>query len=309
MPPESIWVWIGFGVIIVTLLLIDLAVFHRKAQVESIRAATVWTLAWISLALAFGTGLYVLRGTEPALEFLTGYLIEKSLSVDNIFVFTLIFASLRTPAIYQRVVLFWGILGALIFRAVLIVLGASLLERFEWILYVFGAFLVFTGLRLAREEKIEVHLERSLALRMIRRVVPITSEYVDGRFFVRRAGALVATPLFLVLVLIETSDLIFAVDSIPAIFAITQNAFIVYSSNVFAILGLRSLYFVLAGAVGKLAYLNEGLAAILVFVGIKMLVSGFFTIPTLVALGVIVIILMVTVVLSLSYARTCAKAE
>lgn len=303
MPAEPIWIWVGFTAFIATLLIIDLRVFHREAQVESFREAVIWTLAWIALALAFNVALWIARGPQTALEFLTGYLIEKSLSVDNIFVFTLIFASFRCPAIYQRLVLFWGILGALVMRGVLIILGTALLERFEWIIYLFGGFLVLTGIRLATEDEIEIHPERSVVLGLVRRLVPVIPDYADGRFFVRRSGVITATLLFLVLVMIEASDLIFAVDSIPAIFAITTNAFIVYSSNVFAILGLRSLYFVLAGAVGKLEYLNEGLATILVFVGIKMLISGVFVIPTIVSLGVIVAVLAVTVALSVLSAQ------
>lgn len=309
MEAASVWLWVGFSLLIVALLLIDAGLVHREAHVISIAEAIRWTVVWIALALLFDVTLYLLRGVESAIEFLTGYLVEKSLSVDNIFVFTLIFTWFRTPVVYQRPVLFWGILGALVMRGVLIVLGATLLERFDWIIYIFGGFLLITGVRLATEPEIELHPEQNPLLRLVRRFVPVTSDYEDGHFFIRRSGITRATPLFLVLVLIESSDLIFAVDSIPAVFAVTRDPFIVYTSNVFAILGLRSLYFVLAGVVRKLAYLNEGLAVILVFVGAKMLLSGVVTISAVASLGVVVLVLALTIVASLWHARSSDEGE
>ncbi len=299
MTSEPVGIWIGFTLLIVVLLFVDLGLFHREAEVTSLQAAVIWTVVWISLALGFNVVVLVFRGRDAALEFLTGYLIEKSLSVDNLFVFTLVFSWFATPVAYQRLVLFWGILGALVMRGVLIVLGAALLTRFEWIIYVFGAFLVLTGIRFATERETEVHPEKNPILRLVRRFVPVTEGYQGGRFFVRRLGRTMATPLFLVLLVVESTDLVFAIDSIPAVFAITQDAFIVYTSNVFAILGLRSLYFVLASVVGKLDYLNEGLSVILVFVGIKMLVSSFLVIPTVISLVVVLLVLAATVVASL----------
>lgn len=299
MTSEPVGVWIGFTLLIVVLLIVDLGLFHRGAEVTSLRAAVIWTIVWISLALGFNAVVLAFRGREAALEFLTGYLIEKSLSMDNLFVFTLVFSWFATPIVYQRLVLFWGILGALVMRGVLIVLGSALLARFEWIVYVFGAFLVLTGIRFATARETDVHPENNPILRLVRRFVPVTEGYEGGRFFVRRLGRTMATPLFLVLVVVESTDLIFAIDSIPAVFAITQDAFIVYTSNVFAILGLRSLYFVLASVVGKLDYLNEGLSVILVFVSIKMLVSNFVVIPTVISLSVVLLVLAATVAASL----------
>jgi tellurite resistance protein TerC len=240
---------------------------------------------------------------EAALAFLTGYLIEKSLSVDNIFVIALIFGFFAVPKIHQHRVLFWGILGALVMRAIFIVAGAALLARFHWILYVFGAFLLFTGIKMALHRNEEIHPEHNPVLKLVRRLVPVTNDYHEGHFFVRHAGKLMATPLFLVLVLVETTDLIFAVDSIPAIFAVTEDPFLVYTSNIFAILGLRSLYFVLAGVMDKFVYLKMGLSAILVFVGAKMLATEVYKIPATVSLLVVLAILAVAVVASLLKSR------
>ncbi len=287
MGGESIWVWIGFNLLVLGLLALDLGIFHRKAHAVSIKEATIWSVVWITLALLFNVGIYFWRGSQTALEFFTGYLIEKSLSVDNIFVFVLIFSFFAVPAIYQHRVLFWGILGALILRGTLILVGATLLERLHWIIYVFGAFLIFTGARMALQKEVEVRPEDNFLVKLLRRVMPVTDEYERDRFFVRRAGRLFATPLLLVLLIVESTDVVFAVDSIPAIFAVTQDPFIVYTSNVFAILGLRSLYFVLAGAVDKFHYLKLALSAILVFVGIKMVVAEVYKIPIGVSLSVI----------------------
>ena len=292
--------WIGFNVFVLAMLALDLGVFNRKAHVVTVREAGSWTAVWVSLALTFNVGLYFVAGPQAGLEFLTGYLIEYSLSVDNIFVFVLLFTSFAVPPQYQHRVLFWGILGALIMRGTMIGLGVALITSFHWIIYLFGAFLVFAGVRMFfSDEEETVDLERNVVLRFLRRVFPVTDGYRGQRFVVRENGKRMITPLLLVLVLIEVTDLIFAVDSIPAIFAITQEPFIVYTSNIFAILGLRSLYFLLAGIIHKFVYLRYGLAAVLSFVGIKMLITDLYHIPTLVSLGVIVSVLATSIVASL----------
>jgi tellurite resistance protein TerC len=300
---SSLWPWIGFNLFVLALLALDLGVFHRKAHAVSLKEATAWSAAWITLALLFNAGLWWLRGPEPALQFFTGYLLEKSLSVDNIFVFALLFSYFAVPPKSQHRVLFWGILGALLLRATFILAGAALLERFHWILYVFGAFLILTGLKMALFRNAEMDPGRNPVLKLVRRLVPVTPEYEGERFFVRRAGRLWATPLFLVLVLIETTDLVFAVDSIPAIFAVTSDPFLVYTSNVFAILGLRSLYFLLAGVMHKFVYLKLGLAGVLVFVGVKMTLADVFKIPSPVSLAVIAALLGAAVAASLWRSR------
>lgn len=299
----SLWLWVGFNAFVIGMLAVDLGVFHRRAHAVSIREATLWTVVWISLALVFNAALYLWRGPEPALEFLTGYLIEKSLSVDNIFVFALIFSYFAVPAAYQHRVLFWGIIGALLMRGVMIALGAVLLKQFHWVIYVFGAFLVFTGVKMALHRSAEVHPERNVLVRLFTRVLPTTAEYVDDRFFVRRAGRLLATPLMVVLLVVESTDLVFAVDSIPAIFAVTDDPFIVYTSNVFAILGLRSLYFVLAGVMDRFYYLKLGLSAVLVFVGTKMLIADFYKVPVGLSLVVVAGLLSIAIVASLARSR------
>jgi tellurite resistance protein TerC len=299
----TIWLWIGFNIFILAMLALDLGVFHRKAHVVSIKEASIWSLVWITLAMAFNAGVYFFRGPEPALQFFTGYLIEKSLSVDNIFVFALLFTYFGVPAAYQHRVLFWGILGALVMRGMLIVLGTSLLDAFHWIIYLFGAFLIFTGIRMAFHKETELHPERNPLLRLVRRFVPVTNDYERDRFIVRRAGQVFVTPLLLVLLVVETTDLIFAVDSIPAIFAVTRDPFIVYTSNVFAILGLRSLYFVFANVMGKFYYLKLGLAVVLSYVGVKMMLSDIYHIPTARALSVMVVVLAVAVAASIVRVR------
>jgi tellurite resistance protein TerC len=273
MVEVSIWAWIGFLAVVLGLLALDLGVFHRSAHAVSMREAATWTVVWISLSLLFNLGLYYWFGPEPAVAFLTGYLVEYSLSVDNIFIFVLLFTYFRVPAAYQHRVLFWGILGALVMRGTMIILGAALIERFEWIIYIFGAFLVFTGVRMAlsRGEDEELHPDGNPLVRFVRRFIPVTQELHEEKFFVRIDGRLFATPLFVVLLIVESTDLIFAIDSIPAIFGITTDPFIVFTSNVCAILGLRSLYFLLAGVMDKFFYLKLGLAVILTFVGTKML--------------------------------------
>jgi tellurite resistance protein TerC len=296
--------WVGFLVFVLAMLALDLGVFNRREREISVRQAGYWVAFWVSLGLLFNVGLYLWAGTQPALEFLTGYLIEYSLSVDNIFVFVLLFSAFAVPARFQHRVLFWGILGALVMRGVMIFAGVALLESFHWIIYVFGAFLVIAGIRLLLTNDDElVDVERNPVLRLVRRFVPLTDHYHGSRFFVRQAGRLVATPLLLVLVVVEATDVVFAVDSIPAIFAITTEPFIVFTSNIFAILGLRSLYFLLAGIIDRFVYLEYGLAAILTFVGVKMLTSGLIHPPTWLSLVVIVTILALSIGASLLSGR------
>jgi tellurite resistance protein TerC len=299
MQETSLWMWVAFNAFILAMLALDLGVFHRKSHEVSVREATVWSAVWIALSLVFNAGIYFFRGAEQGIQFFTGYLIEKSLSVDNIFVFALIFGFFAVPKLVQHRVLFWGILGALVLRAFFIMAGAALLERFHWIIYVFGAFLLFTGIKMALYRNQEIHPEHNPVLKLVRRLVPVTPSYREDHFWVREGGKWMATPLFLVLVLVETTDLIFAVDSIPAIFAVTRDPFLVYTSNVFAILGLRSLYFVLAGVMDKFVYLKPGLAAILVFVGGKMLATEVYKVPATVSLAVVAAILTVAVLASL----------
>jgi tellurite resistance protein TerC len=296
---QQLWLWVGFNVFVLAMLALDLGVFHRQSHEVSIREALMWSAVWVALALAFNAGVYYFRGPDAGLEFLAGYLIEKSLSVDNIFVFLLIFSYFRVPPQYQHKVLFWGIIGALLMRAVFIALGVALIRQFHWIIYVFGAFLVYTGIRIAREKEKEIHPEQNPVVRLFRRLMPVTGEYHGDSFFVREGARRAATPLFIALLVVETTDVIFAVDSIPAILAITDDAFIVYTSNVFAILGLRALYFALAGLMQMFHYLHYGLAAILVFVGAKMLLADVYKLPVAVALGVVAGILLVSVIASL----------
>jgi len=299
MTPERLFLWVAFNVFVFGMLVLDLGFFHRKAHAVSIREATVWSAIWIALALVFNAGIYFVWGHEKALEFLTGYVIEKSLSVDNLFVFLMIFHYFATPAIYQHRVLFWGILGALFMRAIFIAAGAALLENFHWMIYVFGGFLIVTGIRMLLQGDHQLQPDRNPAVRLFRRLVPMTGEYQDQRFFVRKAGKYLATPLLLVLVVVETTDVIFAVDSIPAIFAVTRDPFIVYTSNVFAILGLRALYFLLAGVMELFRFLKLGLSFVLCFVGAKMVIVDIFAIPIGVSLGVVSGILILSVLSSI----------
>jgi tellurite resistance protein TerC len=283
----SIWLWVGFVAFVLAMISLDLVVFHRKAHQVGVREALLWTGVWISLALLFNLGIFLFFGPDRALEFLSGYLIENALSVDNIFVFIVIFSVFAVPAELQHRVLLWGILGALVMRAVFIVLGAGLLQRFHWIGYVFGAFLVVTGIKLLMQRAKEVHPERSIVVRMLRRLVPIVEDYHGGHFTVLRAGRRHATPLLLVLLSVETTDILFAIDSIPAVFAITNDPFIVFTSNIFAILGLRALYSALAGIMGKFHYLKFGLSLVLIFAGGKMVVAEFYELPIWASLLVI----------------------
>lgn len=307
---ESIWLWIGFNVFVLAMLALDLGVFHRQAHVVSLKESLTWTAVWIALALIFNLGVWHYFGSQRALEFFTGYLIEKSLSVDNVFVFALLFSYFAVPPVHQHKVLFWGILGALIMRAIMIILGAALITKFTWIIYVFGAFLILTGIKMIMKREEEIHPERNPVVRWFKKLMPVTPDYRGDKFFVRENGIRMATPLFVVLLLVEFSDLIFAVDSIPAIFAVTKDPFIVYTSNVFAILGLRSLYFALAGVMDKFHYLKIGLGAVLTFVGVKMLLAHTtWKMDTLVSLGVIVLILGASVVASLLKPRRLEPAK
>jgi tellurite resistance protein TerC len=292
--------WILFNLFVLVMLVLDLGVFHRRAHTVRFREALSWSLLWIALAAGFAVLVLFWHGRTAALEFVTGYVIELSLSVDNLFVFLVIFRYFRVDGANQHKVLFWGILGALLMRGLFILLGVRLISRFHWIIYVFGALLVYSGLKLLRADNSEVHPEKNPVLRVFRRWVPVTKDYVDGKFFVRRPG-LFATPLFVVLLVVETTDILFAVDSVPAVLAITLNAFIVYTSNVFAILGLRSMYFALAGMMDIFHYLHYGLSVVLMFIGAKMLLSHYYSIPTGMALAVVGGVLTISVVASLLF--------
>jgi tellurite resistance protein TerC len=304
---DQTWLWVGFNVFVLVMLAVDLLVFHKEAHEVSAAEAAAWSVVWMALALLFGAGVYVFMGRAAGLEYFAGYLIEKALSVDNIFVFVMIFGFFRVPLRYQHRVLFWGILGALVMRGAMIVAGAYLIQQFHWIMYVFGAFLVFTGIRMATQTEHDIEPDSNPVIRLVRRLFPVTDIYHGQRFFVRTPVGgrprLVATPLFVVLALAETTDLLFAVDSIPAIFAVTEDPFIVYSSNVFAILGLRALYFLLANVIHRFHYLKVGLSAVLVFVGAKMLVVDVYKIPIGISLGVVALVLAASLAASLLWPR------
>lgn len=296
--------WIGwtlFNAFVLAMLAIDLGVFHRKAHAVRPREALAWTTVWIALALLFNVYVYYRAGQQVALEFLTGYVLEKSLSVDNIFVIVMIFSFFRVPAAYQHRVLFWGVLGALVLRGIFIALGAYVLHRWEWVMYIFGALLVVTGVKMAVRREDVTDLTDNGILRFVRRLVPITPVYHGQRFFVREGGRLLGTPLLLVMLLVELSDLMFAIDSIPAIFAITDDTFVVYTSNIFAILGLRSMFFLLAAVVERFVYLKYGLSVVLTFIGVKMLLHDVYKVPILVSLGVITALIAGSIAISLLY--------
>lgn len=302
--------WAGFTVLVLGMLALDLGVFHRKAHEVHFREALGWTIVWVVLSALFGLAIWHVSGPQPALEFATGYLVEKALAVDNIFVFVVLFSFFGVPAAYQHRVLFWGILGALLMRGAFIGLGATLLHTFHWLMYVFGALLLFTSAKLYFTNDDEPYDPASSPVyRLFNRFVPTASDYDGDRFFVVREGRTLATPLFLVLVLVEATDLLFAVDSIPAVFAVTHDPFIVYTSNIFAILGLRAMYFLLADVVHRFHYLKPALAIVLAFVGTKMLVSGVYKVPTPVSLGVIAAVLTGAVVLSVVWPPAVAKVE
>jgi tellurite resistance protein TerC len=304
MVPNETLSLVLFNVFVISMLLLDLGIFQRRAHVIGIREALGWSIFWISLSLLFNLGLYFWQGKEVALQFLTGYLIEKSLSVDNLFVFLMLFMYFKVPPKYQHKVLFWGILGALAMRGALIALGVALISRFFWILYIFGLFLIFTGIKMGfQKEAVEVHPERNFVVRLLRKFVPVTAGYHDSKFFLKMDGKHYATLLFIVLVVVETTDLLFALDSIPAIFAITTDPFIVYTSNVFAILGLRALYFALAGLMNLFHYLKIGLSIVLTFVGVKMLLAHIYPISITVALAVIGSVLLLSVLASIKWPK------
>lgn len=301
--------WIGFTVFVLAMLALDLGVFHRKAHEIRAREALLWSIVWIALALLFNTGIYIWHGPDRALEFFTGYLIEKALSVDNLFVFLVLFSYFSVPASLQHRVLFWGIVGALVMRAGFIAAGSALIREFHWIIYLFGAFLIFTGFKLLAARESEIHPERNLVLRLVRRIVPAVAEYHGTKFLVKMAGRWYATPLLTVLVVIEATDIVFAVDSIPAIFAITKDPFIVFTSNIFAILGLRALYFLLAGMIGKFRYLKVGLGMVLAFVGAKMVLVDLVRVPISVSLSVVAALLSLSVVASLLFPRAGSQSS
>jgi tellurite resistance protein TerC len=304
------WAWLAFGAIIVVLLFLDMKVFHRKSGVITIKQSLLWTAFWIALALLFNLGIWLWkRDTGMALDYLTCYLIEKSLSVDNLFVFLMVFSFFSVPSAYQHKVLFWGIIGAIVLRLAFIEAGATLLENFDWVFYIFGAFLIIAALRMAFQKEKELHPEKNPILKILRKFVGVTDCYEGDRFFIKRAGKYIATPLLIVVIIIETTDVVFALDSIPAAFSITTDKFIVYTSNIFAILGLRSLYFALAGIMPLFHYLKYGLVVVLMFVGIKMLLAQHYEIPTAIALGVVVGVLVVAVVASVIHNRKVKTAD
>lgn len=292
------WLWLIFIVFILTMLFLDLLVFNRKSHTIKIKEAIGWSIFWIALALIFNVGIYYAEGHDLALRFLSGYLVEKSLSVDNLFVFLLIFSYFRVPTQYQHKVLFWGIFGALVFRAIFIFAGIALLQKFQWLFYILGAFLVVTGIKLAFETEKEIHPDKNPLLNLVRRIMPCTKDYEGDKFFVKRDARWWATPLFIVLIAIETTDIIFAVDSVPAVLAISLDPFIVFSSNAFAILGLRALFFALSGMMQHFVYLHYGLSAILAFIGVKMILAHWYKIPIGYALGFIAAALILSSVAS-----------
>lgn len=295
----NIFHWIGFLIIILILLFIDLGVFNRKRHVISYKEALIWTAIWIIIALIFNVFVYYFYGKDKAIEYFTGYLIEKSLSVDNIFVFVLLFTYFNVPKKNHHRVLFWGILGAIIFRGILIAIGTTLIHKFHWIIFIFGGFLIISGIKMGFQKDEKVEPEKNPFVKLLRKFFPITPRYVKGAFFIRSKGKLYATPLLIVLIVIETTDIVFAFDSIPAILAITHDPFIVFTSNIFAILGLRALYFAIDKFIDKFRYLKYGLSVILVYIGIKMLISEVYKIPTLISLGFLVFILTIAVLASI----------
>ena len=299
--------WIVFSLSVLVLLALDLGVFHRKSHDISVKEAMIWSLIWIAVALVFNLIIYLWHGQETAIEFATAYIVERSLSVDNLFVFLLIFTYFKVPSFYQYRVLFWGILAALALRAVFIIFGITLIQNFDWLIYLFGAFLVFTGIKIALKKEEEVDVGKNPILRLTKKFLPTTEQFDGGKFFSKNSGKLKATPLFIVLLIVETSDLIFALDSVPAVLGVTLDPFVAYTSNIFAILGLRALYFALAGCMLMFRYLSGGITVILIFVGTKMLVSGFYEVPVGIALGMILLVLAVAIGLSvlLPGRKTC----
>ncbi|MDX6611902.1 MAG: tellurite resistance protein TerC [Blastocatellia bacterium] len=300
---NSVLAWGGFCAFILIMLAIDLGLFNRKSHSPSYKEATIWSAVWVTLALIFSGLIFAREGHQKGLEFLTGYLIELSLSVDNLFVFLLIFSYFRVPTKYQHRVLYWGVVGALVMRISMIVVGTELIDRFHWVIYIFGAFLVYTGVKMFREEETELEPEDNPVVRLVTRYIPITRHYEGRKFFTRSEGKRVGTLLLLVLITVEITDLIFALDSIPAIFGVTTDRFIIYTSNVFAILGLRTFYFLLAGVVEKFHYLKLGIGMVLTLIGFKMLISSFWNVPTSLALGAVGLILVSSVLASLIWPK------
>jgi tellurite resistance protein TerC len=309
VPQSETLLFILFNVFILLMLAIDLGVFHRTVHTVSIKESIIWSIVWITLALLFNVGVFIFAGPTTGMEFLAGYLIERSLSFDNIFVFVMIFSYFGVPPQFQHKALFWGVVGALITRSIFIAAGAALIAQFEWVLYIFGIILVVSGYKMMVEKGVEVHPDRNILIRLTRRVFPVASGYETSKFFLRRDGRLFITPLFLVLITVETTDVIFAVDSIPAVFGVTRDPFIVYSSNVFAILGLRATYFFLSGIMDTFHYLSHGLSLVLIFIGLKMLVADFVHISIGVSLGVVAGILVVAVVASLIRNRRLTRGD
>ena len=295
--------WIGFNLFVVIMLVLDLGVFHRKSAVITVKEALIWTCVWVFLAFLFNGFVFYYFGNEKAFEFFTGYIIEKSLSVDNIFVIILIFSFFNVPAAYQHKVLFWGIMGALVMRVCFILAGVELIHKFHWLIYIFGGFLIFTGIRILTQGDLKLDPDKNPIVKLVRRMFRVTENFEGDKFFIKRDNILWATPLFVVVVLIEATDLIFAVDSIPAILAVSEDSFIVYTSNVFAILGLRSLYFALAGMDKYFTHLKDGLSAILIFVGVKMCIADLYKIPIEISLAFIVLTLGVAVLTSMAMQR------
>lgn len=299
--------WLGFNVFIILMLALDLGVFQRNPHKIKVKEALIWSAVWVILALIFNVFIYYDMGEQKALEFFTGYLLERSLSVDNIFVFVLLFSYFKVPALYQHKVLFWGVLGALILRAILIGLGSLMVAKFGWIIYIFGGFLLFTGFKMAFQTDKEIEPENNIIIRTFKKLFPVTHEYHDGKFIVKINKKNYATPLLVVLVAVEFADLVFAFDSIPAIFAVTTDPFIIYTSNIFAILGLRTLYFAIASIMHKFHYLKIGLSLILIFIGFKMLIIDLYKIPIVFSLSIIAIILVASIIYSL--AKPLKKGE
>ncbi|WP_318556500.1 TerC family protein [Geobacter anodireducens] len=300
--------WVGFAIIMLVVFALDLGVFNRKSHEIKFREALTWTLVWVSLALSFNAWIYFEMGPTKAMEFFTGYLIEQSLSVDNLFVFIMIFSYFHITKVHQPKILKWGIIGALVLRAIFILAGIGLIERFHWMIYVFGGILVVTGFKMAFGGEEQIEPEKNPMVRLVRKLVPITKRIRDDRFFVKKGGVRAATPLFLALVMVESSDLIFAVDSIPAVLAVSRDPFIVYTSNVFAIMGLRSLYYLLANVMEMFVYLKLGVSVILAYVGVKMLLVDIYHIPIIFSLGTIVGVLAISIITSVTIGNRRARA-
>lgn len=300
---HSILAWVGFGLFVIAMLVLDLGVFHRKAHAIKVKEALLLSVFWIALALLFNLAIFWKYGAQPGLKFLTGYLLEKSLSVDNLFIFLLVFSYFRVPSQYQHKVLFWGILGALIMRGIFIAAGIVLIQKFHFIIYFFGVFLIYTGIKLYSEKDKEIHPEKNPMLKLFRRIMPVSSDYDGSKFFTKSKNCLSATPLMVVLIVVETTDVIFALDSIPAILAVTTDPFIVYTSNVFAILGLRALYFALEGMMRLFHHLHYALCVILIFIGIKMLIQDHYHVPITFALGFILVVLAASIVSSIIWPK------